>query len=312
MFFVDLHCDTITKAEDKKETLKENNLAVDINRLLSYECPIQCFAIWHNFSKISNPFERAKKSINFYKREISKNSMYIGHINNYEDFLLNYNSFKISSMLSLEGGEALENSIENLHFFYNEGVRSLNLTWNNNNSLASSCYSDKYGVTDFGLEVLNEMEKLKMFVDFSHLSKKGIKDVVEKTNVLVMASHSNSKEILNHKRNLSNYELKLIKEKDGLVGLNLYLPFLINNETSSVTKEDFETAFSKHIEQMIKILSEDNIAIGSDFDGADDFYDLAKDVTSMPYLFSIVESKFGNLVAKKIFGDNFLRQLKKL
>ncbi len=309
---MDLHCDTITKAEEKGLELKSNSLAIDIDRLLEYECPVQTFAIWHNFSKDISPFEKTKKSIEFYKRELEKNHMYIGHINNYEDYLKNHNSFKISSFLTIEGGEALESKLENLHYFYDAGVRSINLTWNNNNVIASSCYSDKYGLTDFGFEVVKEMSKLGMFVDLSHLSTKGIKDVAEKTDAIIFASHSNVNEVLKHKRNLTNYELNLIKERDGIVGINLYLPFILENKVRPISAEEFELHFCKHIDHLLKVMGEDYIAFGSDFDGGEDFFPQGSGVSNISELFNLVDKKFGSSVSKKMFGENFLRLLKKI
>ncbi len=312
MFFADLHCDTITKLEETGQSLKENNAAIDIERLKQFNAPIQTFAIWHNFSKGKSPFEKTKKSINFYYDELEKNKNFISHINNYDDFSKNFNEYKTSSFLTVEGGNAIEGDIDNLHKLYSLGVRSLTLTWNNNNSISSSCLHNSYGLTSFGYDVVKAMNDLKMIVDVSHLSTKGISNIVNKTDCILMASHSNCKHIVNQDRNLNNYELNLLKEKDALVGLNLYLPFLVQNPSVNMKKEEFEYFICKHIEHLLKHLGENNIAIGSDFDGGEFFYKKANNVTNLNYINNIITNKFGDEITKKIFGENFIRVLKKL
>ncbi|MFV0441249.1 MAG: dipeptidase [Lachnospirales bacterium] len=310
MFFADLHCDTITMLECKGEVLRKNDLAIDIKRLQNYNAPLQSFAIWHNYAKINNPFEKTVKSINFYHEQVALNNAHIAHINNYTEFLENFKSYKISSFLTVEGMEAIEDNIENIQKLYDLGVRGMGLTWNNNNSIGSSCYSNAYGLTTFGLDVVNEMARLGILVDVSHLSKKAIVDVAEKTNGIIYASHSNAYDVLNHKRNLSDEELKIIADKNGVVGLNLYLPFITNILNENLSKNEFELAFLKHIEHIINVTNENIVALGTDFDGGEDFFKKANDVSDLEYLYSLVKDEFSQEIADKMFGDNFLSLLK--
>ncbi len=312
MFFADLHCDTITKLEKTNGSLMKNDTAIDIERLKEYNSPIQTFAIWHDFAKEEKPFEKTKASIDFYYKQLEENKNYITHINNYTDFEKVYNSYKISSLLTVEGGDAIEGSIENLKELYTLGVRALTLTWNNNNAICSSCLTNSYGLTTFGFEVVRTMEKLKMIVDVSHMSTKGIANVANKSDVAIIASHSNCKSIVNQARNLNNYELHLLKERDALVGLNLYLPFLVHNPSKELKTEAFEYYICKHIDHLLKIVSEDNIAIGTDFDGGDYFYKKTKGVEDMNYIYMILVNKFGEIIAKKILGENVVSFLKKI
>ncbi len=312
MFFADLHCDTITKLEEQKKNLKSNDLAIDIDRLLEFSAPLQTFAIWHNFTNIQKPFDKTEKTIKFYYEQLSKNSNYIKHINNYDEFLENYNSYKISSFLTVEGGDAIEGSLDNLKKLYDLGVRSMALTWNNNNAISSSCLTNSYGLTTFGFEVTKLMEELKMIVDISHLSTKGILDVANKTDCLLIASHSNCKHIVNQNRNLNNYELHLLRERDGLIGLNLYLPFLVENPSKTMKIDKFEYFICKQIEHMIKIVGENNIALGTDFDGGEFFYNKANTISNIPYLKDIITRKFDEKVSEKVFGNNVINFLKKL
>lgn len=167
---------------------------------------------------------------------------------------------KLNVILALEGASPIINKIENLYAFYALGVRAMTLTWNHRNFLADGVEGDS-GLTAFGLECLKEMETLSMIVDVSHLNEAGFKDVCRHAEKPFMASHSNSRAIHEHPRNLHDWQIKEIIERGGFIGINLFSGF-IGPET-----ENLKERMLRHIERILSLGGERALGWGADFDG---------------------------------------------
>jgi membrane dipeptidase len=269
--------------------LFENNYQIDINKLCQFENSIEFFAVWLNKQKLITPFKTSMEYINFYNNEIKK----------YDQKIKDKN---INLFLAIEGGEALENNISNLEKFYDRGVKLLTLTWNNENELGGGTNSNS-GLKKFGIDVIKKMDELNMIIDVSHASEKTFWDVCKFSNSSIVASHSNCKQICKHKRNLTDDQIKAIRERKGLIGINLYSNFL---------KEDNKTNLYdviKHIDHLLNLSCENNICWGCDFDGAESFPEEIKNITSMKKVYDIFLNLFGESTTKKIFFDNIKKFL---
>jgi len=134
----------------------------------------------------------------------------------------------IAALMGLEGGHAIENSLEKLDSLYRLGVRYMTLTWNNGNDWAgSSTDRERHGgLTSFGRQVVGRMNQLGMLVDVSHVSDATFRDVLATTTRLVIASHSSCRALAHHPRNLSDEQLRAIARNGGVVGINFYPVFL--------------------------------------------------------------------------------------
>ena len=225
MIIIDLHCDTISeiywKRKERDISLRENDLMIDINKLKKSNVMMQCFAIFTHLEKVKNPFEYVNELIDLYEEEIRENAFEINFAKSCEDILKNKNEGKISAMLTLEEGEAIEGDLKNLEHFYNRGVRMMSLTWNFENAIAypnreiikdgkfvGVMPETERGLKPFGFEVIMKMEELGMIVDVSHLSDAGIYDILDVMKKPFMASHSNARGVCNHARNLSDRSQK--------------------------------------------------------------------------------------------------------
>ena len=205
MDFFDLHCDTAYEMYLKNEGFLNNNLAVSARLGECFRNWSQTFAIWIEETK-ENPFS-------FYKNAIShlKNSIY----------------GKVKPIFAVEGGSVIENDIDRLYELQYDGIKFLTLTWNGENLIAGGAKSDK-DLTDFGKSVIKEMNKIGMAVDVSHLNDKSFYSAIEKADK-ILATHSNCRSICNHKRNLTDEQIKLLVQKNGIIGLNFYPEFLGGN-----------------------------------------------------------------------------------
>ncbi|MCL2593263.1 MAG: dipeptidase [Defluviitaleaceae bacterium] len=301
---IDTHCDTIIEMMDKNQELFDNNLHVSIKKLMKFNSPIQFFAICLAHKKLDDYYNSYKKHVELYYKELEKNKDYIQHANTYTKILENMENNKITGILTIEGAEVLEDSIEKLEESYKLGVRSVAITWNHNNAWGHSCTdSENRGLTILGKDMLKKMNELGMIIDVSHLSERGFYDVCELSAGPFIASHSNSYEISPHRRNLKDDQLKALKETKSVTGLNLCAPFL--NLTQKPTLDDC----IHHLDKMLNIAGEDSVGLGCDLDGIQTPEFELCDVSKMDILHDRCLTAFGKNITEKIFYKNFMRVL---
>src|SRR5215470_8946875 len=135
---------------------------------------------------------------------------------------------KIACLMGIEGGHAIENSLPTLREFYRLGVRYMTLTWNNTNDWAYAGRGEKKhnGLTDFGKEVVREMNRLGMLVDVSHVADKTMSDALDVSQAPIIASHSSARALSNVPRNIPDDLLKRIAKNGGVVQVNFYSGFV--------------------------------------------------------------------------------------
>jgi membrane dipeptidase len=256
---------------------------------------------------------------------------------------------KVAALMGIEGGHAIENSLPTLREFYRLGVRYMTLTWNNSNDWADGA-RDKprnNGLSDFGREVVREMNRLGMLVDISHVSDKTMNDVLDTVKAPVIASHSSARALTNHPRNIPDDLLLRIAKNGGVVQVNFYAAFIdmdagvagaerdkrLKAQTDALEekyKDDPErlaeegdkleaanplppTPLSKlidHIAHMVKVAGIDHVGIGADFDGANDMPEGAKNVSMLPNItYELLKRGYSEKDIRKILGENLLRVL---
>ncbi|HEU4643102.1 MAG TPA: dipeptidase [Gemmatimonadaceae bacterium] len=136
----------------------------------------------------------------------------------------------VAICIGVEGGHAIEGSLDKLRDLYARGARYLTLTWNNGNAWAGSSIGSHGtrtgGLTSFGREVIREMNRLGMLVDVSHVSDRTFDDVIGTSSAPVIASHSSARALSDHPRNLTDRQLRAIAERGGVVNVNFYPRFI--------------------------------------------------------------------------------------
>lgn len=264
MKLIDLHCDTFFELYTKNEaaSIYSNNLKVDIKKLLSSNSIAQFFSLFVDKKQTPNCKEEAIKILDCFKKEVANNSKYVTQCKTYSDLIKS--SDKLTFFLTIEEGDVLEGNIDNLYYFCNEGVRIITLTWNYPNTIGfpnfNYTYADK-GLTDFGFNLIEEMNRLGILIDVSHLSDRGFYDVITHSKCPIIASHSNCRSICAHPRNLTDEMIKAVGLNGGIIGVNFYNQFLGNDRISTIND------IILHVNHIINIGGIDSVAIGSDFDG---------------------------------------------
>ena len=320
----DLHCDTVWKIDESEKrgeqiSLRKNNLQIDEEKLKKGGYFAQCFAVYIP-NKYKNSYERCLNAIAIYQREIAKSKI-LSPIYRYADFAENKSKGKISAVLTMEDGCPIGKELERLQSLYDLGVRMICLTHNYRNEIghpnspenalnpapAPVLPNTTEGLTDFGKEVVERMNKLGIIVDTSHLSDKGFYDVIKISKKPIVASHSNARGLCGHIRNVTDDMLFKLADNGGVVGINYAKQFLHNIPSKGVNTIECVLAHVKYIKKKIGV---ENIALGSDFDGIDE--NIALRDASMLGMLSVAlgKEKFTDSEIEKITYQNALRVFK--
>jgi membrane dipeptidase len=249
---------------------------------------------------------------------------------------------KIAALMGIEGGHAIEDSLDLLRDYYALGIRYMTLTHTNTNNWADSSGDiDKAGVqhhnglTDFGKQVIREMNRLGMMVDISHVADKTFWDALQASAAPIIASHSSCRALCNVPRNMTDEMIVALAKKGGVVQVNFNCGFLseksaaagknvrssklpgIRGEDANI--EEYRKTVPPatlqdvvaHIDHIVKIAGVDAVGIGSDFDGVFCTPQGLEDVSKFPNLTrALLEKGYSAGDIRKIYGANLLRVMR--
>lgn len=277
---IDLHCDTLMKVA-KSGNLDENQKAhVTLQGLRDGGVALQCFADFVPTGIFPKPIRKGAVNLMFNKFYKNYQNMMVYHkdilfpVLTKEDLDKCGVDGRIGVLLTIEDGGVLGDKLENVKKYYDKGVRLVTLTWNHPNAIGYPNSNDpeimNKGLTDFGREVVREMERLGMVVDVSHVSDGVFYDVAEMATKPFLASHSNARAVCNHKRNMTDDMIRKLSEKGGVMGLNLGPEFV--SAVEGVTRLEDLVAQILHIRN---VGGAEVLALGSDFDGIHGQLDIA-------------------------------------
>lgn len=267
-----MHSDTITTLYDRirkgsSETLRKNSIQIDFEKLQKAGYLLQNFAVFLD-KEIWNAglYKEAMQRIDFFKKQISESEDLIRQVTSFEEILQNEKEDRISALLTLEGGEILEDNVDNLLKFHEKGVRMITLTWNYDNELGH-CHFDTEGkgLTKRGFEVVEHMEELNMIPDVSHGSDALFFDVCRVAKKPFVASHSNARSVYNRTRNMSDEMIRVLAQHGGVMGMNFFAGF-----ASAKAREDgmcYLEDILKHMKHVVNVGGIECLGLGSDFDG---------------------------------------------
>lgn len=285
MKIFDLYCDTFTELYDRSLSLDNKLTAVNTDGLSLFCRAVQCFAVFLH-PEASDRYRRYREVSEYGKNELLKCG--IPTVLSAEELDLN----GVSAMLSLEGGVP-GFTPDDVEMLYADGIRTVSLTWNFDNPLAGGAFGES-GLTVLGRQVIAELNRFNMCTDLSHLNDKSFFEAAEYAN-FCLATHSGVESTVKHRRCLGDACLKVIKEKRGLVGLTVYPEF--------IGLEPYE-GFYKAAVHCLELGLEDNIALGTDFDGAEMSQSLAKTADLAELYRYLCDRGLGKRLCDKIFFEN--------
>lgn len=206
---------------------------------------------------------------------------------------------KTAAFLSIEGAELLQ-SEEDIQTALDAGIRIVTLTWNHDSVYGCGAVTDQQsGLTSAGKHLAQYLSTHQMYLDVSHLSERGFWELADCVQAPLLATHSNSRSICNHPRNLTDAQFCELVRRGGLVGINGYVPFLTGRKMASCDD------MVRHIEHFCELGGEKHIALGTDWDGCDRLPKEISDVADMEHLAeALVRHHYSDQQIADIFYDN--------
>ncbi len=356
---VDTHCDTPMLLSEVNFDLGERHTdgCVDFPRMKSGGLHAEFFAVFiaqgpRNDSAFTAVHNEVRDILGAIHRNVDKNSAVAGLAFTADDAYRLKKEGRIAAFIGVENGYAIGKDLARIKEYYDQGARYMTLSHTRNNDICDSSTDpagqENNGLTDFGVQVVKEMNRLGMLVDVSHISDKSFYDVLKVTRVPVIASHSSCRALCGSPRNLSDEMLLALKENGGVIQICILSSYLktpepnpemeaklndlklkfgeFNNLSDSVKKiaraeyvsirERYEKLATvkdivDHIDHVVQVIGIDHVGIGSDFDGGGGV-DGCKNVSEMKNItIELLRRGYSKSEIKQIWGDNFMRVLRK-
>lgn len=358
---IDTHTDTpmqlINHGLDLSKKHKAPDSRVDFPRLREGEVDAIFFALFTSQQKrISENYNKAytlaNQMIDSTLLSLSKNSNTAELARSSDDVTRISASNKTAIYFGMENGFPLAMDISRVKEFYDKGVRYITLSHSSNNDICDSSTDpvgpEHNGLSEFGVEVVKEMNSLGMIIDVSHISDKAFFDVMEISKTPVIASHSSVRAICNHNRNMSDEMIYALAENGGVIQICILGDYIREADSTSlnfIKKEELRMKYNNwqytndeerkaawatwdsinrnfppvlptiadavdHIDYVVKLVGIDHVGIGSDFDGGGGLADCV-DVADFPKITEeLVNRGYSQKEINKIWGANFLRLFK--
>lgn len=346
---IDAHADTIQAVMAGRDLARRNGEGhLDIPRMREGGLDAQFFAVFIDAIYRGTPaVERTRNIITATERMCAQHSQHLVMARSADEIEAAAREGRIAVLMGIEGGHAINNNLSLLTEFYERGVRYMGLTWSNTHDWADAAGDVERhgGLTEFGREVVREMNRLGMMVDISHVSDKTFHDVLEVASRPVIASHSSCRALTSHARNMTDDMLRALARQGGVCCINFYSLFVdeeyrrrqpsypkpplpgpadAGGDLDRLAQARFERfmqpsanpapplkALIDHIDHAVKVAGVDHVGLGSDFDGVDSLPAGMEDVAKLPAITrALMERGYTDEDIKKILGGNLLRVMR--
>ena len=293
MFVADMHCDSLSLVSGDRGLVSAYNV--------SGNGALQFFASFVP-NKDRTPLQRRRETmhnLDIYISECSRLSL--NTVKGVRD-LNEISKTGTSALFSIEGGAGLCSVSEELDLLYRMGLRVMGLCWDSN-ELASSAWDNfDTGLTEEGKNTVLRLSQMGIILDVSHMSDRAIYDSLEVTSYPLLATHSNFREVCNSPRNLTREQAAAITAGGGVIGLNIYPPFL--SETDTATGDDI----LRQVDYALTNFGENSLGFGFDIDGTDGIYPdfVRTDRSIHEQVIELLIKHYPTSVVEKIAGGNVL------
>ena len=256
-----------------------------------------------------NPTQYADNIFNKIEEIVNENKQYIQIARTPYDLWMNKHHGLKSIMLGIENGIAIDGKLENLQHFAERGIVYMTLCHNGDNDIcdsASKSNNTHGGVSPFGEKVIHEMNRLGIMVDLSHGGEKSFYDALEISRKPIVCSHSSSRALCDHPRNLTDDQMRALAAKGGVAQTTIYNGFL---------KKDGEATILDviaHLEHAIQVMGIDHVGLGTDFDGDGGVRGLACSSELIQFTRQLLARRYSEQDIQKIWGGNFLRVMEEV
>jgi len=320
---LDTHCDIDVKNFTDSINYSQNlNTQCNIPKMESGGLDVAWFVVYTGqgdltkkgykiaYDNAVSKFEAIHNLVNFYAPDR------IGLALTSDDVRKIHITGKKVAMIGVENGYPIGTDIANVQKFYDMGARYMSLAHNGHSQLSDSNTGESDGVylhnglSQLGIEVIKEMNKLGMMIDISHPSKKAIKQMISLSKAPVIASHSSARTLCNHSRNLDDEQLGWIKENGGVVQTVAFKSYL-NSEKVKVsnTQKVDVSDFVDHIDYLVNSMGINHVGISSDFDGGGGIEGWSDASETFNVTLELVKRNYTEIEIDKLWSGNLLRVL---
>lgn len=321
-FVMDAHFDLAVDMDDRRERgsrrvyAERHEAAI---RAGGWNCIVSSLFI-HSYQLPEMALRKALDQISALLSETEEQPQSIALCTNMGEVAQANAAGKVALLLSFEGADPLGNDLSLLKIFHRLGVRAIGLSWSRRNYAADGCAfaprreGARGGLTAFGVDLLEEAERLGMLVDISHLNDEGVADVARFARKPFIASHSNCRALVPSMRNLTDEQIELIASRGGVIGMNGCSAFVCSDQRDDIGAAEL----SAHIDHIVRLVGEDFVGLGldccdrlADFGGMPSFipsYDTIRDHSKLIELVEVLLAKnYSDDAIAKILGGNFKR-----
>jgi len=253
---------------------------------------------------VAGPTEYADLIFDKIEEIVSQNKAYLSIARTPADLYEDKRRGRKSIMLGIENGLALNGQLQNLQHFAQRGIVYMTLCHNGDNDICDSARgcNTHGGVSRFGEQVIREMNRLGIMVDLSHANEKSFYDALEISSTPIVCSHSSSRALCDHPRNLTDEQMRALAAKGGVAQTTLYHGFLRSGDEEATILDAIA-----HLEHAIKVMGIDHVGLGTDFDGDGGVRGLADSSELINFTRQLLARRYSERDIQKIWGGNFLR-----
>lgn len=292
------HCDTALPVYKQGKDLYENDLHLDLKRLGAYAPCAQVFAICVDHS--ADMTDDTMRTMFHLLQELYVNRACVQPCRSSVDITDAVRCGKIAALISVEGAERLDCSIEKLREAFELGLRIVHITWNDDNVLCGSCNGSGAGLSEQGRAFVKAAQALGVVLDMSHISEAGFWDTLEIAEKPVLAGHSDAMAVQKASRNLTDAQFEALVKTGGVAGLNFYPDFLGGTR-------DID-AILAHAEHFLSLGGEKSLCLGTDFDGIETTPVGIRGVQDMENLYNaMLRKNWSEQLVQDIFWNNLLQ-----
>lgn len=292
---------------DGAKTFKYNPL-VDLHKMTEGRLDVSFMVAYlHQYERDAESLiaatEKADRLLTLIEDRIAECSPHVKVVNTPEEISVSkFNNIK-SVVLGIENGYAIGSDLNNVERFRRRGVAYMTLCHNGDNDICDSAKgsASNNGISDFGRQVIEEMNRVGMMVDLSHGSEKSFYDAIRISSKPIICSHSSSRALCNHPRNLTDDQLKAISAKGGVAQVCLYGGF-IKKDSEATIKDAIA-----HIMHMIDVAGIDHVGIGSDFDGGGGLIGLEDASGFINITRRLMSEGLNDIQISQVWGANLMR-----
>ena len=306
---LDTHCDTpMFFPQNVNFSARDPRLLVDLHKMTEGRQDATIMVAYIPQPMEESAFAYANGIFDKIEDIVFANHDYLALARTPHDLWQNKRAGRKSIMLGIENGKALEGNLQNIQHFKDRGIVYITLCHNGDNDICDSARGSEThgGVSPFGQEVIQEMNRLGIMVDLSHAHERSFYDALEMSKTPIVCSHSSARALCDHPRNLTDDQMRALAQKGGVCQITLYNGFLKKDGQATILDA------MQHLDHAIQVMGVDHVGLGTDFDGDGGILGLANSSELTHFTRQLLSRRYNEEDIQKIWGGNFLRVMQQV